>query len=157
MMAAGSTSKQMMEQPSTFTFKVVAAGGPRGEPGELREVTRAELERRLAAGAEVPGLKAKVVRLRWALVKERRRRRLAEEEQEGAEARAVAAEERAAEAEERAVGWEKEADRYAERAREWAGAHLGEVWRRRAAEEEVVLLRAAAAAALAAAGPIPLD
>ena len=51
----------------------------------MRAVTRAELERRLAAGAEVPGLKAKVVRLRWALVKERRRRRLAEEEQEGAE------------------------------------------------------------------------
>ena len=31
------------------------------------------MERRLAAGADVPGLKAKVVRLRWTLVKERRR------------------------------------------------------------------------------------
>ena len=104
---------------------------------KLRAASRAELERRLAAGAEVPGLKAKVVRLRWALVKERRRRRVAEEEQEGAEARAVAAEERAAEAEKRALGWEEEADRERERAREWARAHLE-------AERQ---LRAAAAAA----------
>ena len=129
-------------------FKVVAKEG-----AELRQVTREELERRLAAGAEVPGLKAKVVRLRWALVKERRRRRLAEEEQEGAEARAVAAEERAAEAEERALGWEKEADRERELARQWARTHLEADRRLRAAvaaaEAEVARLRAAAAAAAA--------
>ena len=133
-------------------FQVAAREG-----ADLRQVTRAELERRLAAGAEVPGLKAKVVRLRWALVKERRRRRLAEDEQEGAEARAVAAEERAAEAEERALGWEKEADRERELARKWVLAQLEANRRFRAAvaaaEAEVARLRAAAAAA----GPILID
>ena len=149
-------------------FQVAAREG-----ADLRQVTRAELVRRLAAGAEVPGLKAKVVRLRWALVKERRRRRLAEDEQEGAEARAVAAEEKAAEAEERALGWEKEADRERESARQWARTQLEAVRRLRAAvaaaEAEVARLRAAAAAAAAeaevarlraaaaAAGPILID
>ena len=115
---------------------------------ELREASRVELERRLAAGAEVPGLKAKVVRLRWALVKERRRRRVAEEGQEGAEARAVAAEDMAAKAQEMALGWEEEADRERERAKEWARAHLEAERQLRAAaaaaEAEVARLRAAA-------------
>ena len=149
-------------------FQVAAREG-----ADLRQVTKEELERRFKAGAEVPGLKAKVVRLRWALLKERRRRRLAEDEQEAAEARAVAAEERAAEAEERALGWEKEADRERELARQWSRAHLEAERRFRAAvaaaEAEVATLRAAAAAAAAeaevarlraaavAAGPIQID
>ena len=167
----------MDEQQWQFNFRVVAKGGGKGEVGkgggsgeegerraQLRATTKRELERLLAAGAEaccwrseVRRLRAKVIMVRWALVQESRRRRLAEEEQEGAEARAVAVKESAAEADERAVGWEEQADKYAGRAREWARAHLEEVWRRRAAEEEVAMLRAAAAAALAAAGPIPLD
>ena len=143
-----------MEQTWAFRFRVVAAEDLRGLPQlELREASRVELERRLAAGAEVPGLKAKVVRLRWALVKERRRRRVAEEEQEGAEARAVAAEERAAEAEERALRWEEEADRERWQAREWARTHLEAARRLRAAaaaaEAEVARLRRVAAAAAA--------
>ena len=135
-------------------------GGGRGEegaPAEVRAVSRAELERVLAAGAqarawkaEVVRLRAKVVRARWAVVQERRRRELVEEEQEGAEARAVAAEERAAEAEERAL-------RYYNSAVEWAGAHRMELEKRRAAEEEVARLREAAVGAAATAGPILVD
>ena len=127
-------------------FKVVAKGGGRGEegaPAEVRAVSRAELERVLAAGAqarawkaEVVRLRAKVVRARWAVVQERRRRELAEE--------------RAAEAEE-------VARKYYNSAVDWAGAHRMELEKRRAAEEEVARLREAAVAAAAAAGPIPVD
>ena len=167
----------MDEQQWQFNFRVVAKGGGKGEVGkgggsgeegerraQLRATTKRELERLLAAGAEaccwrseVRRLRAKLIMVRWRLVQESRRRRLAEEEQEGAEARAVAAEERAAEEEERAARWKEKANRYREGAKYWAGAHWEGIGKRRAAEEEVAGLRAAAAAALAAAGPIPID
>ena len=111
---------------------------------EAKAVGRAELERALAAGAEVAILRARVTELERALVEERRRRRAAEEEQEGAETRAVAAEERAAEAEERAA----EAGADAELWRSVAEVRRERWLRRVAAEKEVEEVRAATAAAV---------
>ena len=117
---------------------------------EAKAVGRAELERALAAGAEVAILRARVTELERALVEERRRRRAAEEEQEGAETRAVAAEERAAEAEERAA----EAGANAELWRSVAEVRRERWLRRVAAEKEVEEVRAATAAAV---GLIEID
>ena len=110
---------------------------------EAKAVGRAELERALAAGAEVAILRARVTELERALVEERRRRRAAEEEQEGAETRAVAAEERAAEAEERAAEAGADAELWEER------------WLRRVRAEKVVEKERAAMAA--AVGLIEID
>ena len=152
-----------------FTFRVLAKGEGKGKGGgegkgggkprqgreELRALSRRELEARLEAGRQAWWWRKEARRRRWARVQERRRRLRAEEEQEGAEARAVAAEERSAEAEERAARAEEDANTYYGRAVEWVEAHRRELKRRRAAEAEVAWLREAAAAA-AAAGPITI-
>ena len=82
-------------------------GGGKRKAGKegLRALSRSELEKVLAAGNRARAWRAEARERRWAVVQERRRRQLAEEAQEGAEARVAAAEERAAEAEDDAGKW----------------------------------------------------
>ena len=117
-------------------------GGEGGRMGFMA-LSRSELEKVLAAGNRARAWRAEARERRWAVVQERRRRQLAEEAQEGAEARVAAAEERAAEAEDDAGKWFR---------------RMGEeVRRRRAAEAEVERLRALMRAGAVAGGPIALD